>query len=186
MQYPVLILNTDYRPFDVWNWKKTMRKLVSTNNILPIYNDKGIVKHDKLIRDGQGNIYDLPAVVILTKFINVHSGKAPYTKMNIYARDLFYCQYCGELTTHENRTIDHVIPRAHWNSRRYHFKLNSFENVVTCCVSCNMKKRNRTPAQADMKLIRTPKKISKLEVYKNKLSLIKNKPKQWNNYINND
>jgi 5-methylcytosine-specific restriction endonuclease McrA len=78
-----------------------------------------------LIRDGSGNEYDLPAVVILKEYIGNHNHVAPYTKSNIYARDLGICQYCGTETNPNNRSIDHVMPRASFNQKRYSFKLSS-------------------------------------------------------------
>ena len=183
MKNLVLILNADYSPFDIWDWKHAISKLLCSNSVDAVYNDNGMVKYDKIIRDGQGNEYDLPAVLVLKEYIKAHSGKAPYTKLNIYARDMEICQYCGEFTVPGHRTIDHVIPRAHWNPRRYHFKLSSFENVVTACTKCNRYKRNRTPQQAGMKLINKPIRISRLQSYKNKLLMLKNKPDQWGPYL---
>lgn len=183
MKYPVLILNLDYQPFDIWDWQHSISKLLCSNSVDPVYDDNGMVKYDRIIRDGQGNEYELPAVLILREFIKAHGGMAPYTKMNIYARDLGVCQYCGDMVHPRDRTIDHVIPRAHWNPRRYHFKLSSFENVVTACSQCNKYKRNRTPQQAGMSLIRKPIRISRAQAYKNKLHMLKNKPVQWNPYL---
>jgi 5-methylcytosine-specific restriction endonuclease McrA len=184
MKYPVLVLNSDFQPFDIWNWQKTMSKLLGSHSISPVYGDDGIIKHDKIIRDGSGKLYDLPAIVVLKEYIGSHNKIAPYTRTNIYARDMGICQYCGIETNHHNRSIDHVIPRAHWNPRRYTFKLSSFENVVTCCRSCNLKKRNRTPQQAGMSLIRKPSKITRSQAYKNKLSMLQHLPEQWGSYIN--
>ena len=183
MKYPVLILNLDFTPFDIWDWQHSISKLLCTNSVEMIYNDNGAVIYDHIVRDGKGNEYDLPAVLVLTKYIKAHAGKAPYTKMNIYARDLGVCQYCGDPTKPGHRTIDHVIPRAHWNPRRFHFKLSSFENVVTACSPCNKLKRNRTPQQAGMQLIRKPRTISRVQAYTNKLSMIKHKPVQWRPYL---
>jgi 5-methylcytosine-specific restriction endonuclease McrA len=184
MNYPVLVLNIDFSPYDVWNWQKVMVKLLTTNSIAPLYNDDGsIIKHDMLIRDGQGNRYDLPAVIILREYVGNHNHLAPYTKSNIYARDLGICQYCGIETNPNNRSVDHVIPRANYNPRRYSFALSSFANVVTCCRPCNLKKRNRTPQQADMKLIRKPKSITRAQAYKNKLVMLSNIPESWHDYI---
>lgn len=183
MKYLCLILNSDYQPFDIWTWQHAITKLLCTNSVRPIYDENGIVKYDKLIRDGKGNEYELPAVLVLTEFVYRHTGMAPYTKLNIYARDQNICQYCGINVDYNNRTIDHVIPRSHYNPKRYHFKLSSFENVVTCCYSCNRKKRNRTPIKADMKLIRKPKRISRTEAYRLKLALLKDKPTQWIPYL---
>ena len=47
-------------------------------------------------------------------------------------------------------TIDHVIPRKHNGP-------NTWENVVTACSPCNLKKAARSPDQAQMKLLREPK-----------------------------
>jgi len=183
MKYPVLILNNDYTPFDIWDWQHSITKLLCTNSVRVVYDDDGIVKYDKIIRDGSGNEYELPAVLVLTQYIKQQGGLAPYTKLNIYARDMYICQYCGELTDHKTRTIDHVIPRAHWNPRRYHFRLSSFENVVTSCGKCNKQKRNRTPRQAGMQLIRQPRRITRAEAYARKLALLTNKPEQWSPYL---
>ncbi len=160
-----------------------MAKLFN-NRVMPIYNGDGtVIKHDKLLRDGKGNHYDLPAIVVLKEYRGAHNQTAPYTKMNIYARDMGRCQYCGVETNPTNRSIDHVIPRAHWNPRRYTFKLSSFENVVTSCRSCNLKKRNRTPVQAGMKLIRKPTKLTRAQAYKNKLAMLAHTPEQWKPYL---
>jgi 5-methylcytosine-specific restriction endonuclease McrA len=179
-----LILNLDYSPFDIWEWKHAISKLLCTNSVNMIYNDNGAIIYDKIIRDGKGNEYELPAVLILSYYISVHTGMAPYTKYNIYARDLGICQYCGNDIQRGKHTIDHVIPRAHWNPRRFNFKLSSFENVVTSCGTCNKQKRNRTPKQAGMTLIRQPKRISRVRAYTNKLAMIHNKPIQWIPYLN--
>jgi len=183
MKYPVLILNADYNPFDIWDWQHAITKYLCTDSVKPIYDDGGIIKYDRVLRDGNGNHYEQPAILVLTQYIKAHNGPAPYTKMNIYARDMGMCQYCGEETNHRNRTIDHVIPRAHWNPRRYHFRLSSFENVVTACGPCNKLKRNRTPQQADMQLIRKPVRISRTKAYISKLSMLPNKPEQWVPYL---
>jgi len=184
MKWPCLILNLDFQPFDIWDWQHSISKLLCTDSVRALYDDNGMVRYDDTIRDGKGNVYEIPAILILTEYMSSHSGQAPYTKMNVYARDLNICQYCGEETGFSNRTIDHVLPRAHFNPRRYHFKLSSFENVVTSCATCNKHKRNRTPNQANMTLIKKPKRISRAEAYKNKLSLLKNKPVQWLPYLN--
>ena len=183
MKDKVLILNTDYTPHDIWDWEHAMTKLLCTDSVLPLYDEFGIIKHDKVIRDGQGNEHELPAILILTRDVKAHHGMAPYTKLNIYARDMFTCQYCGKKIHEKQCTIDHVIPRAHWNPRRFHFRLNSFENVVTACGPCNKQKRNRTPQQAGMTLIRKPRRISRAMAYTNKLAMYTNRPAQWEPYL---
>lgn len=174
----ILVLNADYQPFDIWPWQKVMSELLCRETVVPVYYS------DRTIRDGRGNIYRVPSVVVLKHYMNSTNKAAKYSKNNIYARDLCVCQYCGKKTEKGNRTVDHVIPKSLWSKKRYNFQLNSFENVVTCCQSCNEYKGNRTPQQAGMTLINSPKKITRSEIYKNKLKLIKIQ-EEWREFIYN-
>ena len=36
MSYPVLVLNLDNTPYDIWGWKKTMAKLMGSQSVMPI------------------------------------------------------------------------------------------------------------------------------------------------------
>lgn len=182
-KYTVLILNRDYTPHDIWDWKHAMTKYLCTKSVEPVYDEHGMVQYNRVIRDGSGNEYVQPAVLVLTYYVNAHTGMAPYTKLNIYARDMGTCQYCGEPVSQGHWTVDHVIPRAHWNPRRFHFRLNSFENVVTACGPCNKRKRNRTPQQAGMDLIQKPKRISRAEAFRRKRLLLGKIPDQWKAYL---
>ena len=160
-----------------------MSKLLVSHSVLPLYDhNNNVIKHDKLIRDGKGNEYDLPAIVILKQYVGKHNNLAIYSKSNIYARDLNYCQYCGQITEPYNRTIDHIIPRCHYNPQKHSFKLHSFFNVVTCCKSCNFRKGNII-SPTSMKLLRKPTHPTRALVYRNKLSLLEHKPEQWNFYL---
>lgn len=173
----VLILNVDSQPYAIWSWQKTMKKLLCSKSIVPL------AYYDRTIRDGKGNIYRVPSVVILKKYMPSHKP-ASYSKSNVYSRDMLICQYCGVKTEKGNRTIDHVIPKAQYNGKIHKFKLNSFENVVTCCQRCNELKGNKTPKQASMELINIPKRITMAEVYRNKLRLIRIN-EDWKEYIYN-
>lgn len=174
----VLVLNTTLEPYDIWSWQKTMVKLLGSNSIYVIKN------YDRRIRDGRGNLYDVPAVVVLKQYSKSKHKPAPYSKTNVYARDLNKCMYCGTTVTLNNRTLDHVVPRDTYvrNPHKYPFKLSSFENVVTSCKQCNLRKKNRTPEQANMTLIRHPKRITRMEVYRNKL-IMNDVPLEWIDYI---
>ena len=66
-------------------------------------------------------------------------------------RDNFRCQYCG--TKAHNLTLDHVIPKSRGGS-------DSWENLVAACVKCNNKKSNRTPDEANLKLLNKPRRPS--------------------------
>lgn len=175
----VLILNADYTPYDIWGWQKAMKKLLDQDG-----SSVFVVKDsDDIIRDGKGNEYFVPSILVLKKYRGDQNKPATYTKANIYARDHLLCQYCGKLTARGERTVDHVIPKAYWKKHKLPHACSSFENVVTCCRTCNTKKRNRTPQQAGMILRRKPKAITRLQAYVAKLTLGYIHP-DWYTYIN--
>jgi 5-methylcytosine-specific restriction endonuclease McrA len=175
-----LVLNASYMPFDVWSWQRAMKKLFSPDPKVSV-----VSEYERVIRDGSGNEYNVPAVVLLHRMIDKENRLAPYSKMNIYARDQQVCQYCGVQFPLRKLTLDHVIPQAHWNPKRFHFKKTSFENVVACCKPCNTEKRNRTPQQAGMRLLRKPRRITQAEAYRFKL-LLGTIPAEWNEYLLKD
>jgi len=63
--------------------------------------------------------------------------------------DSFACQYCGSRQETRELTFDHVVPRSRGGR-------TSWENVVTACSGCNMRKANRTPREAGMPPIMEP------------------------------
>jgi hypothetical protein len=175
-----LVLNASYVPYDVWGWKKVFKKLYGPSPTIFV-----VSEYEDEIRDGSGNKYNVPAVVVLNKYHDKHDKLAPYSKMNIYARDMQVCQYCAHQFPVRLLTLDHVVPKSHWNPRRFSFNCSSFENVVASCRDCNTKKRNRTPQQAGMQLLRKPRKISQAQAYRYKLHMGVI-PAEWNEYLLKD
>lgn len=77
----------------------------------------------------------IPAVAVTTKGFG-KSGTMRFSRQNLYLRDLFTCQYCGETFNGRELTIDHVLPRSMGGG-------TSWENCVTCCKKCNFTKGNK-------------------------------------------
>ena len=65
----------------------------------------------------------------------------------VFARDRYRCQYCG---SDKHLTVDHVVPRSKGGD-------DSWENVVTSCAPCNLRKGDRLPHAANMTLRRAPR-----------------------------
>ena len=95
----------------------------------------------------------LPSIVRLVRYIHIPRKRVELTRKNILKRDKFRCQYCGR--TQNALTIDHIIPKTKGGA-------DSWGNLVCACVKCNNKKGNRTPEQANMRLLHQPKKPSYL------------------------
>ena len=73
-----------------------------------------------------------PAVAVTKNYFNNKKG-VRFSRANLYLRDLYQCQYCGDTFDNNELTIDHMIPKASGG------KVN-WENAVTACKTCNHKK----------------------------------------------
>ncbi|MEZ4870747.1 MAG: HNH endonuclease [Bdellovibrionales bacterium] len=95
--------------------------------------------------------FQLPAVIRLNRYIHKkYVNRVRFCRENIYLRDKYNCQYCGEEFSYRSLTLDHVVPL----SRGGH---HNWENVVTACGPCNNKKADKTPKEARMPLRSRPK-----------------------------
>ena len=86
----------------------------------------------------------LPSVVALRDYIPMRKQVA-FTRFNLFLRDRFSCQYCGNCFDAKDLTFEHVIPRSKRGE-------TSWTNIVAACDPCNAKKDNRT----NMQPIRAP------------------------------
>ncbi|MFO7891926.1 MAG: HNH endonuclease [bacterium] len=137
----VLVLNQNYEPIYVCTARRA---------IILVYLEKAemIEKNHHLVRSISMSI-PLPSIVRLSKFIKVQRKRILLSRKNIIKRDKHICQYCGSVGG--SVTIDHVIPKDKGGK-------DTWENLVCACMECNGKKGNRTPEQANMPLLRKPKK----------------------------
>jgi hypothetical protein len=92
----------------------------------------------------------IPRVIVLSFYDRMPKRVVRFSRTNIFSRDAFTCQYCGDRPSRAQLNLDHVVPRTQ-NGR------TTWENVVCCCVACNRKKGGRTPEQAGFRLRRQPK-----------------------------
>jgi 5-methylcytosine-specific restriction endonuclease McrA len=96
----------------------------------------------------------VPEVITCTEYKGVgygtnYRGRPKFSRRNIFTRDRNVCQYCGKHFEPQLLNIDHVLPK----SKGGH---SDWTNVVLSCIKCNDKKRDRTPEEAGMRLIRRP------------------------------
>ena len=98
-----------------------------------------------------------PAVVRLKKGSVSTKQSVRFSRVNVFTRDKFRCQYCGDKKPTKQLNYDHVIPRVQGGT-------TVWENIVSSCYACNLRKGSRTPEQAGMKLLRQPKKPASLPV----------------------
>jgi len=91
----------------------------------------------------------VPRIIRLMRYDRLPRRMLRLNRHTIFARDEHRCQYCGRKFPGSQLSLDHVIPRSRGGD-------TTWENVVCCCVGCNIKKGGRTPQEAHMKLVAKP------------------------------
>ena len=137
----VLLLSSGYEPISVINWRKAICMLMLEKvEIVTEYNEQICSQHLSL---------NAPSVVRLLRKVRRPRNRVKFNRANILARDKFKCQYCDQNFLASELTFDHVLPKSRGGK-------TTWENIVSCCPSCNGKKGNKTPIEAGMFLKKKP------------------------------
>ena len=164
-----LLLNATYEPLKIVHWQKAITLWCQGKvEVISVY--------DREIRSVSFS-FKLPSVIRLLRFVRIKRkfDYVPFSRANIYARDDYGCQYCGDVFASADLTFDHVVPVAHGGRK-------DWENIVTCCVTCNRKKGGRTPEQAGMRLVREPRRPEKAPAIRITVG-VRNAPESWRDYL---
>ncbi len=137
----VLVLNQTFEPLRVCSARRAV-VLVFTGKA------ERIEDSPRLFRS-PSTVLVVPAVIRLQSFVRKPvPPSVSFNKKNILKRDAFTCQYCAR-NGGERMTIDHIIPKSLGGR-------TVWENVVSCCRACNLRKGSKRPAEAGMSLLRKP------------------------------
>jgi 5-methylcytosine-specific restriction endonuclease McrA len=93
----------------------------------------------------------IPKIIVLRTFDRLPKKDVRFSRQNVFERDSHTCQYCGSRFDRAELNLDHVVPRDRGGQ-------TNWENVVCSCVRCNTRKGNRLPHEANMRLLRVPRK----------------------------
>jgi hypothetical protein len=104
--------------------------------------------HDFGVKTIRGDIR-IPTVIIHPNFRKVIRKKKRFTKVNVFERDGWTCQYTGMKLTRATATIDHILPRAKGGK-------TTWENCTAAHISVNNKKGDKTNDEAGLKLLKKP------------------------------
>ena len=139
---PALVLNADFRPLSyyplsIWCWQDAV-KSVFLDRVSIVSNYKRKIRSPSFEMN-------LPSVIALKNFIQP-SKNPNFTRFNVFLRDKFACQYCGD---RKDLTFDHLLPKSRGG-------LTDWNNVVTACSSCNVKKGGKLYKDCELKLANKP------------------------------
>lgn len=131
-----LVLNATYEPLGVVSSRRALCLMIA---------DKAeMIEADDVVFHSESLTFPSPAVVRLNYMVKAPRRRvANVSRRAVFVRDDYRCQYCGSGAD----SIDHVIPRSRGG-------LDDWENLAAACRTCNSTKRNRTPTEAGMRLMR--------------------------------
>jgi 5-methylcytosine-specific restriction endonuclease McrA len=136
----VLVLNASYEPLNVC----TVRRA----HVLVFKGKAEIVEEHDLPLRSATTTFTRPHVIRLLQYIRVpRSVQRKISRRALFARDGWRCVYCGSTG---RLTLDHVVPRSRGGD-------SVWENVVTSCAPCNMRKGNRLLHEIQMTLHTPPR-----------------------------
>ena len=136
-----LVLSQGYEPLKVIPWERAI-------TLLFLGKIEVIEEYDHNIRS-TSIVIKMPAVVRLLSAFKRHKKKVKFSRINIFGRDGYKCQYCSKKGKLAELTYDHIVPKSRGGK-------TTWTNIVTCCEPCNSKKRDRTPNEAGMHLRSKP------------------------------
>ena len=126
----VLLLNLDYEPLNICELSRAMKLLIV---------GKADILHgddSNLIYSGGGDTFIIPKVIRLKHNVKrKHLRDYKVSRVGVFSRDNYTCQYCGDNLNVSECTIDHVVPISKGGRTTWH-------NVVTACYPCNNSKGN--------------------------------------------
>jgi len=137
---PVLVLNLNYVPVNVSTVRRAVVLLVKGKAEL-LENHRGQLRT-------VDRVFDAPSIIRLAYLVKRPFLPRKLSKKEVFLRDRYTCQYCAKKS--QDLTLDHVVPRRQHGT-------HTWDNVVTACTRCNLRKAGRTPAEANMKLAKIPK-----------------------------
>jgi 5-methylcytosine-specific restriction endonuclease McrA len=139
--HQVLVLNASYEPLNVCSVRRA--------HVLVFKGKAEVIEElDRPLRAAT-DTYPWPHVIRLVQYVRVpRIIQRKISRRALFARDGWRCVYCG--STAGRLTLDHVVPRSRGGD-------STWENVVTSCAPCNLRKGNRLPHEVHMELSRLPR-----------------------------
>ena len=133
------MLNATYEPLSVVSARRAVC-LVLSDKAEIVHDDGGVLRSER-------HAYAVPTVIRLNYVVRrPRLRRTSVSRRALFARDDHRCQYCSGPAD----SIDHVMPRSRGGQ-------HDWENVVAACKPCNLRKRDRTPEEANMRLSCVPR-----------------------------
>jgi 5-methylcytosine-specific restriction endonuclease McrA len=164
---PVLVLNASYEPINVCAARRAI--VLVLKGVAMTEEENGHYLHAARIA------MRVPSVIRLLEYRRIPHQTRALSRKNILLRDRNTCQYCGEVLSSGELTLDHVVPRSRGGT-------STWENLVACCHPCNRQKGNQLPLEAEMRLLREPRAFN-LHTSRHIMRLMGRSDDKWRKYL---
>ena len=159
----VLVLNASYEPLNITSWRRAAVMVLKGKA-------EGLEHESRSLRQD----FLAPTVIRLRQFVRIPFKELPLTRRNVFQRDPHTCQYCGYRG--EKLSLDHVIPRSRGGK-------DTWENVTTACIRCNVRKGSRTPKEAEMPLSSVPRRPVSTLYFEATRQIRSGQRSEWRKYV---
>jgi 5-methylcytosine-specific restriction endonuclease McrA len=137
----VLVLNASYEPLNVTSVRRA--------HVLVFKGKAEVIEQLAEPLHSASDTYPWPHVIRLVTYVRVpRAVQRKISRRALFARDGWKCVYCGQ--NGGRLTLDHVVPRSRGGE-------SVWENVVTSCAPCNLRKGDRLLHEVSMQLRRQPR-----------------------------
>jgi 5-methylcytosine-specific restriction endonuclease McrA len=163
MSSDVLVLNRSFYAVHITNWRRAISLLYLdharvVDQEYRTYNFTDWQELSNLVENhSAGYIYTprfriaIPEVITLRLYDEIPASEIKFTRKNIYEHYEHRCCYCGKKFQTSDLNLEHILPKSRGGE-------STWNNVVTSCIPCNIRKGDLLPAEAGMKLLIQPTK----------------------------
>jgi 5-methylcytosine-specific restriction endonuclease McrA len=167
MHTRTLLLSPWYVPIKVLRWQDAVKmRYEGTAEVVVEYEDE--------IRSPSVT-WKMPAVMRLRSMPRAQKRGIKFSRLNVYQRDGYRCQYCGNRFAVAMLSYDHVVPRAAGGR-------TDWLNIVTACRACNTRKADKSCDDAGMFPLRDPVRPRSLPL-QSPLIDASNAPEEWLGFV---
>ncbi|MGE0787047.1 MAG: HNH endonuclease [Sandaracinaceae bacterium] len=158
LRSPVLVLNRSYQPVRITDAKQGFSMLFDgrARALDAAYEPHDYAEwaarrpsdDDEAIGTPRGRVC-VPRVILLHAYNRVPRAPLRLSRRHVYMRDNYTCQYCAVRPGLKELNLDHVVPRSRGGR-------STWENLVTSCRPCNLRKGRWTLDELGMRLLKHP------------------------------
>src|SRR2546426_7861459 len=163
----VLVLNASFEPINVCNERRAV--VMIFKGVARVEEHNGHMLHSARLT------IHAPSVIRLVEYIHIPFERKSLSRKNILLRDHNTCQYCGRVFAPQDLTLDHITPRSRGGD-------SAWDNLVTCCRSCNNRKGDRSAENSGMRLIKRPQAYN-LHVNRQIIRYLGRADEAWRKYL---